>query len=164
VLTVTHKMDFYIYGIRNWLVDSLSARRPRFKPDILYMSFVVYKASLRKGFLRVLRYTVVHIIPPMLHKNLNLHVHSQKATRVKLKNPGIKFVLLKPGAFVKEKYFQRLVLQTCKADYVFTRLLINVLYTITSQIERPFCQYSPHDLPHSGPVALLLRILEISST
>jgi hypothetical protein len=162
---VTHKMDFYIYCIRNWLVNSLLARRPRFKPDVLYMSFLVYKASLRKGFLRVLRYTVVHIIPPMLHTNLNLQIHSQKDTRAKLKNPGIKFVLLlKPGSFVKEKYFQRLVLQTCKADYVFTRLLSSVLYTITSQIERQFCQYSPHNLPHSGPVALLLRILEISST
>ena len=69
MLTVTHKMDFYTHGIRNWLVDSLSARRPRFKPDVLYMRFLVYKASLRKGFLRVLRYTVVRIIPPMLHIN-----------------------------------------------------------------------------------------------
>jgi hypothetical protein len=129
------------------------------------MRFLVYRASLRKGFHRVLRYTVVHIIPPMLHKHPNLQIHSQKATRAKLKNPGIKVVLLlKPGVFVKEKYFQHFELQTFKADYVFTYLLTNVFYTITSQTERQYYQYSTHDLPHSGPVALLLRIMAISST
>jgi len=157
-------MEFYTYGIRNWLVDGLLTRRPGFKPDVLYMRFLVYKASLRKAFLRVLRYTVVQIIPPMLHKHLNLQIHSQKTTWAKLKNPGIKVVLLlKPGAFVKENCFQSFVLQTFKADYVSICLLTNVLYTITSQTERHYCQYSTHDLPHSGPVALLLRILVISS-
>jgi hypothetical protein len=99
----------------------------------------------------------------MLHKYLNQQIHSQKTTWAKLKNPGIKVVLLKPGAFVKENYFQSFVLQTFKADYVFICLLANVLYTITSPTERQYCQYTTHDLPHSGPVALLLRILVISS-
>ena len=128
------------------------------------MRSLAYKASLRKGFLRVLRYTVVRIIPPMLHKHLNLQIHSQKATQANLKKPGIKVVLLlKPSAFVKETYFQRFMLQTSKADYVFTCLLTNVLYRITSQTERQYCQYSTQDLPHNGPVALLFRILAISS-
>ena len=117
-------MGFYTYSIRKRLFDGLSTRRPGFKPDVLCMRFLVYKASLRKGFLRVLRHTVVRIIRPMLHKHLHLQIHSQKATWAKLKSPGIKFVLLlKPGAFVggkKKKYFRRLVLQTFKADDVST--------------------------------------------
>jgi hypothetical protein len=46
------------------------------------------------------------------HKHLPLKIHPQKSTRAKVKNPGIKVVLLlKTGAFVKEKYFQGFVLQ-----------------------------------------------------
>jgi hypothetical protein len=50
------------------LVACLSARRPGFAPRSIHVGFVVGKVALGQIFLRVLRFSLVNIIPPSLSK------------------------------------------------------------------------------------------------
>ena len=49
------------------LVAGLPPRRPRFDPGLVYVGFVVDKVALGQVFPRVLRFSPVNIIPPVLH-------------------------------------------------------------------------------------------------
>jgi hypothetical protein len=49
-----------------WLVCGLSPRRSGFTPGSVHMGFVVDKVALRKAFLRVLLFSPVSIISPLL--------------------------------------------------------------------------------------------------
>jgi hypothetical protein len=50
------------------LVAGLSPRRPGFDPLSVHVVFVVDKVALGQAFLRVLRFSPVNFIPPVLHK------------------------------------------------------------------------------------------------
>jgi hypothetical protein len=49
------------------LVACLSPRRPEFDPGSVHVGFVVDKVALGPVFLRVLRFSPVNLIPPVLH-------------------------------------------------------------------------------------------------
>jgi hypothetical protein len=49
------------------LVAGLSPRRPGFDPGSVHVGFVVDKVALGHVFPRVLRFSLVNFIPPMLH-------------------------------------------------------------------------------------------------
>jgi hypothetical protein len=49
------------------LVAGLSPRRPGFEPGSVHVGFVVEKVILIRVFPRVLRFSPVHFIPPVLH-------------------------------------------------------------------------------------------------
>jgi hypothetical protein len=51
-----------------WLGSGLSPRRPGFASGSIYVGFVVDKVTLAQGFLRILRFSPVSIIPPPLSK------------------------------------------------------------------------------------------------
>jgi hypothetical protein len=59
-----------IYVGRAWLrqlIAGLSPRRPGFDPGSVHVGFVVDKVALGHVFLRVLRFSPVNFIPPLLH-------------------------------------------------------------------------------------------------
>jgi hypothetical protein len=49
------------------LVAGLPPRRPGFDPGLIHVGFVVDKVTLGQVFLRVLRFSPVNFIPPVLH-------------------------------------------------------------------------------------------------
>ena len=49
------------------LVAGLSPRRSGFDPDSVHVGFVVDKVTLGQVFPRVLRFSSVNFIPPVLH-------------------------------------------------------------------------------------------------
>jgi hypothetical protein len=49
------------------LAASLSPRRPGFDPGSVHVGFVVNKVALGQVFVRVLRFSPVSFIPPVLH-------------------------------------------------------------------------------------------------
>jgi hypothetical protein len=49
-----------------WLVAGLSPRRPGFDPGSVHVGFVVDKVALGQVFPRVLRFSPVNFIPPVL--------------------------------------------------------------------------------------------------
>jgi hypothetical protein len=49
------------------LVVGLSSRRPGFSPGSVYVGFVVDKVALGQVFPRVIRFSHVNFIPPVLH-------------------------------------------------------------------------------------------------
>jgi hypothetical protein len=49
------------------LVAGLSPRRPVFDPGLVHVGFVVEKVALGQVFPRVLRFSPVNFIPPVLH-------------------------------------------------------------------------------------------------
>jgi hypothetical protein len=49
------------------LVAGLSPRRLRFDPGSVHVGFVVDKVVLGQVFPRVLRFSLVNVIPPVLH-------------------------------------------------------------------------------------------------
>ena len=60
------------------LVAGLSPRRPWFDPGSVHVEFMVDKVALGQVFLRVLRFSPISVIPPVLHytekrKKNNLH-------------------------------------------------------------------------------------------
>ena len=60
-----------------WLrrsVAYLSPLRPGFDPRPVSARVVVEKVALGQGFLRTLRFSLISIIPRMLHIHLHLHV------------------------------------------------------------------------------------------
>jgi hypothetical protein len=69
-----HKRVCQIYNIPwavPWLrslVTSLSPQRAGFAPGSIHVGFVVDKVALGQVFLRVLRFSLVSIIPPSLSK------------------------------------------------------------------------------------------------
>ena len=52
------------------LVADLSSRRPGFDPDSVHVGFVVNKVALGQVFPRVLRFSAVNVIPPVLHYSI----------------------------------------------------------------------------------------------
>jgi hypothetical protein len=52
----------------------LSSRRPEFDVRSVHVRFVVENMELGQVFLRVLRFTLVTIIPPALRTHLHVHV------------------------------------------------------------------------------------------
>jgi hypothetical protein len=52
-----------------WLVIGLSPRRPGFVPGSVHVGCVVDKVALGQVFLRILRFSPVNFIPPVLHSN-----------------------------------------------------------------------------------------------
>ena len=58
--------------LRRW-VAGLSPQRPRFDARSVPLLFVVDKVALGQGFLRVLRLSLVSIIPPVFHTHLYLY-------------------------------------------------------------------------------------------
>jgi hypothetical protein len=54
-----------------WLVTGLSLQRAGFLPKSIHVGFVVDKVALGQVFLRVLRFSPVIIIPPLLHIHLS---------------------------------------------------------------------------------------------
>jgi hypothetical protein len=60
----------YIYWAFPWLrrlVAGLSSRRPGFDPGSVHVGFVLDKVALEQVFTRVLRFSPVNFIPPVLH-------------------------------------------------------------------------------------------------
>jgi hypothetical protein len=58
------------YAMGPWLrrlAAGLPPRRPGFDPGLVHVRFVVDKVALGQVFLRVLRFSPVNFIPPMLH-------------------------------------------------------------------------------------------------
>jgi hypothetical protein len=53
------------------LVAGLSPRRPGFAPGSIHVGFMVDSVALGQVFLRVLRFSPVNIIPPLLHIHLS---------------------------------------------------------------------------------------------
>jgi hypothetical protein len=53
------------------LSAGLSPWRPGFAPESVHLGFVVDKVELAQVFLRVLRFSPVSIIPPLLHTHLS---------------------------------------------------------------------------------------------
>ena len=53
-------------------VASPSTWKAMFDPRSVYVRFVVDKVALRQVSLPVLQFSLVHVIPPMLHTNLHL--------------------------------------------------------------------------------------------
>jgi hypothetical protein len=53
------------------LVAGLSVRKPRFAPSLVHVGFVVDKVALEQGFLRVLQFSSVSIIPPLFDIHLS---------------------------------------------------------------------------------------------
>jgi hypothetical protein len=49
------------------LVGGLSPRKPGFDPGSVHVGFVVDKMALGQAFLRVLQFSAVNFIPPVLH-------------------------------------------------------------------------------------------------
>jgi hypothetical protein len=49
------------------LVADLPPRRPGFDPGLVHVGFVVDKVALGQVFPRVLRFSPVNLIPPVLH-------------------------------------------------------------------------------------------------
>jgi hypothetical protein len=62
------------------LVAGLSPRRPMFIPSSVHAKFVADKVALGEFLLRVLGFSPVSIIPPMLHTHLHLHVALMNGT------------------------------------------------------------------------------------
>jgi hypothetical protein len=54
-------------GIRIKVTFHKSPRRPGFDPGLVHVGFVVDKVALRQVFPRVLRFSPVNFIPPVLH-------------------------------------------------------------------------------------------------
>ena len=52
---------------------SPSTRKPMFDPRSVYVTFVVDKVALRQVSLTVLHFSLVQVIPPLLHTDLYLH-------------------------------------------------------------------------------------------
>jgi hypothetical protein len=50
-----------------WLVAGLSPRRPGFHPGSVHVGFVVDNVALGQGFPRILWFSPVNFIPPVLH-------------------------------------------------------------------------------------------------
>jgi hypothetical protein len=57
--------------------------RPEFDPRPFYVKFVVDRVSLDYVFLRVLRFSLVSIIPPVLQNNFDFNITHQKDKRAK---------------------------------------------------------------------------------
>ena len=55
--------------LRRLVAAGLSQRRSGFDPGSVHVGFVVDKVALGQVFLRVLRFSPVNFIPPMLHYN-----------------------------------------------------------------------------------------------
>jgi len=84
VFAMRYNLNLYIYfrlvfvfkeaipWLRRW-VASLSPRRPRFEVRSVPLLFVVDKVALGQGFLRVLRLSLVNIIPLVLRTHLYLY-------------------------------------------------------------------------------------------
>jgi hypothetical protein len=51
--------------------ESVSQRRPGFAPGSVHVGFVVDKVALGQGFLGVLQFAPVRIIPPWLHTHVS---------------------------------------------------------------------------------------------
>jgi hypothetical protein len=62
------------------LVAGLSLRRPGFEPGLFYVRFVVDKVALEQVFIQAFRFSLVYIIPKMLHTHLHLHVAITRRT------------------------------------------------------------------------------------
>jgi hypothetical protein len=68
-LKTRHKFNVQTMAVP-WLrrlVADLSPQRPGFDPGSAHVGFVVDKLALGQVFLRVLRFSPVHVIPPVLH-------------------------------------------------------------------------------------------------
>ena len=63
-----------------------SLRQPMFDPRSVDVRFVEDKVALRQVSLPVLRFSLVHIIPLMLHTDL--HLHAAVTRRTKRAKPG----------------------------------------------------------------------------
>jgi hypothetical protein len=51
------------------LVADLSPQRPGFDASSVHAGFVINKVAVGQAFLRVLRFSLVNFIPPVLHEN-----------------------------------------------------------------------------------------------
>jgi len=56
------------------LVANLSLQMPRFKPTPVHVGLLVDKVALGHVYLQVLKFSFVHIIPPMLHTHSLTHL------------------------------------------------------------------------------------------
>jgi hypothetical protein len=79
VFTARYGLDIWISWIRR-LVDGLLLRRPGFGPLSVHLRFMEDKLTTEQGFLGLLVFSPVSIIPPMLHLHLHLHVLLIKRT------------------------------------------------------------------------------------
>jgi hypothetical protein len=79
--------------------------RPAFYPRSVHVRFVVDKAAIGQGFLRVLWFSPVTLTPPMLHAHLYLCFSYQKDERAKPGNLQKRKVLLEIGEHRIEKSF-----------------------------------------------------------
>jgi hypothetical protein len=68
-VTGRRNLDIVQFGLAmaRRLVAGLSPRRPGFSPGSVHVGFVVDKVAPGQGFLRVLRFSPVSFIPPVLH-------------------------------------------------------------------------------------------------
>jgi hypothetical protein len=68
------------------LLAGLSRRGPEFDLPSIHVRFLVDNVVVGQVFLRILRFSLVDIIPPMLHTHLNLHVTLEG--RINGESPG----------------------------------------------------------------------------
>jgi hypothetical protein len=72
MVTISITFDLYVtlYTAVSWLrrlAAGLPPRRPGFDPGSVHVGFVVDKVALGQVFPRVLRFSPVSFIPPVLH-------------------------------------------------------------------------------------------------
>jgi hypothetical protein len=79
------------------LVADLSPRSPGFDPGLVCMRFVVDEVAVGQVFLPARLFSLVRIILPMLHTNLNLHVFLTRMTNRR-----------SVGILEKEMFFRKL--------------------------------------------------------
>jgi hypothetical protein len=77
-----------------WKGSGLSRQGSEFDPTLIHARFVVNDVAPGQSFLRVLRFSIVSIIPPMLQIHLNLYVALEWRTNEE-----------SPGTFQKQSCF-----------------------------------------------------------
>jgi len=101
------------------LFAGLSRRGPEFDPTSVHVRFVVDNMALGQVFLRIIRVSLVDIIPPMLHARLNLHVALVGRTNGD-----------SPGTFQKQSFFGN--------QRALDRKVHSLFVCVLHSVKRPF--------------------------
>ena len=121
--TCKWEQNFTVTEVVSWfrqLVAGLWLRRTVLDPRPVHERSVVDKVAVGQVYLRVLRFSPVSIIPPMLHTHLHLHVALNRRTKGR-----------SLGTFEKAVFFRKSQNIGQKSTFTFTGRGLARTYSIT---------------------------------
>jgi hypothetical protein len=129
---------------RRQLFAGLSPWGPGFDPKSVHVRFLVERVALIYAFLCLLRFSLVSMIPPMLHTRLNLHIALERRRMGEVWEPSKSKALSEIGEHWIEKYFHFFVYVLHRVKrrfmYKFTYCLFESVACLLSYRERHFNQ------------------------